>query len=50
MKSYAEALRSQYAVAAHRIAYSKENEKPCKCPDCVEHFEAIERGPDAPKE
>lgn len=40
--TYEAAVNNQWAVCQHRIAYSKEHGKPCKCSDCLEHFAAIE--------
>jgi len=39
--TYEKAVANQWAVAYHRIMYSKENHKPCTCEDCREHLAAI---------
>lgn len=39
--TYEQAKENQWNIAYHRIVYAKENQKPCKCDDCKEHFEAI---------
>lgn len=39
--TYEQALQSQWTIAQHRIAYAKENQKPCNCSDCREHLAAM---------